>query len=37
MKNDYIKDKRIRQTYSGIKLMATGYVLTGSSYGDSEG
>ena len=38
MKNDYIKDTRIRPTYSGIKRKATGYVLrTGSPYRDAEG
>ena len=38
MKNCYIKDTRIRQTYSGIKRKSTGYVLiTGSPYDDSEG
>ena len=38
LKNDYIKDTRMRRTYPGRKLKATGYVLiTGSSYRDSEG
>ena len=38
MKNDYIKNTRIRQTYSGRKRKATGYVLTtGSPYRDAEG
>ena len=38
MKNDYIKDTKIRRTYSGRKWMATGYVyMTGSPYRDSEG
>ena len=38
MKNDYIKDTRIRRTYSGRKRKATGYVLiTGSPYRDAEG
>ena len=38
MKNDYIKDTRIRRTYSGRKRKATGYVLlTGSPYCDAEG
>ena len=37
MKNDFIKDTRIRQTYSGRKRKATGYVLiTGSPYSDAE-
>ena len=37
LKNDYIKDIRMRQTYSGRKLKATGYVLiTGSPYCDAE-
>ena len=37
MKNDYIKDTRIRRTYSGRKRKATGYVLmTGSPYRDAE-
>ena len=38
MKDDYIKDTRIHQTYSGRKQKATCYVLiTGSPYRDSEG
>ena len=38
MKHDYIKDTRIRRTYSGRKRKATGYVLlTGSPYRDAEG
>ena len=38
IKNDFIKDTRIRQTYSGRKRKATGYVLiTGSPYRDAEG
>ena len=38
IKNDYIKDTRIRRTYSGRKRKAKGYVLlTGSPYRDSEG
>ena len=38
IKNDYIKDTRIRRTYSGRKRKATGYVLiTGSPYRDAEG
>ena len=38
LKIDYIKDRRIRRTYSGRKRKATGYVfLTGSSYRDAEG
>ena len=38
MKNDSIKDTRIRWTYSGRKRKATGYVLiTGSPYCDAEG
>ena len=38
MKNDYIKDTRIRWTYSGRKRRATGYVyLNGSPYRDAEG
>ena len=38
MKHDYIKDTRIRWTYSGRKRKATGYVLiTGSPYHDAEG
>ena len=37
-KKDYTKDRRIRQTYSGRKKKATGYVLlTGSPYRDAEG
>ena len=37
-KNVFIKDTRIRQTYSGRKRKATGYVLiTGSPYCDAEG
>ena len=37
MKNDYIKDKIIRRTYSGRKQKATGYVLlTCSPYRDAE-
>ena len=37
IKNDYIKDKRIRWTYSGKKQMETGYVyLNGSPYCDIE-
>ena len=37
MKNDSIKDTRIRQTYSGRKIKATGYVcITGSPYRDAE-
>ena len=37
-KNDYIKDTRMRRTYSGRKRKATGYVLiTGSPYCDAEG
>ena len=38
MKNDYIKDTRIRRTYSGRKRKATGYFyITGSPYRDGEG
>ena len=38
MKNDYIKDTRIRQTYSRRKRKETGYVyITSSSYRDAEG
>ena len=38
MKHDYIKDTRIRRTYSGRKQKATGYfLLTGSPYRDAEG
>ena len=38
MKHDYIKDTRIRRTYSGRKRKATGYVLiTASTYRDAEG
>ena len=38
LKNDYIKDTRICQTYSGRKRKATGYVLiNGSQYRDAEG
>ena len=38
MKHDYIKDTRIRRTYSGRKQKATGYFLsTGSPYGDAKG
>ena len=38
MKNDYIKDTRICQTYSGRKRKATVYVyITGSPYRDAEG
>ena len=38
LKNDFIKDTRIRQTYSGRKWKANGYVLiTGSPYRDAEG
>ena len=38
MKNDYIKDTRIRRTYSGRKRKATGYILiTGSLYRDAQG
>ena len=37
MKNDYIKDTRIRRTYSGIKIKPTGYVyITGYPYRDDE-
>ena len=37
-KNDYIKDTRIRRTYSGRKLRETGYVyLKCSPYPDAEG
>ena len=38
LKNDFIKDRIICQTYSGRKRKATGYVLiTGSPYRDAEG
>ena len=38
MLNDLIKDTRIRQTYSGRKLRATGFMyLKGSPYRDAEG
>ena len=38
IKNDHIKDTRIRQTYSRIKQRETGYVyITGSPYRDAEG
>ena len=38
MKNDYIKDTRVRRTYSGRKLKETGYVyIPGSPYFDDEG
>ena len=38
MKHDYIKDTRIRCTYSGRKRKEIGYVLiTGSQYRDAEG
>ena len=38
MKNDYIEDTRISQTYSGRKRKETGYVyITSSSYCDAEG
>ena len=38
LKNDYIKDRRMRRKYSGIKRKATGYVLiTGSPYRDAKG
>ena len=38
MKNVYIKDTIIRQTYSGRKLNATGYdYIAGSPYRDAEG
>ena len=38
LKNDFIKDTRIRRTYSGRKRKATGNVLiTGSPYRDAEG
>ena len=37
-KNDYIKDTKIRRTYSGRKLRAAGYVyLNGSPYRYAEG
>ena len=37
MKNDYIKDTRIRRTHSVRKQKATGYVyITGSLYRDAE-
>ena len=37
LKSDYIKDTRIFQTYSVIKLRATGFVyLKGSPYWDAE-
>ena len=36
--NIYIKDKRIRRTYSGRKRNATGYdYIAGSPYRDAEG
>ena len=31
LKNDYLKDTRIRRTYPGIKLRETGYVYLKSS------
>ena len=38
LKNDFIKDIRICQTYSGRKWKAAGHVLiTGSPYRDAEG
>ena len=38
MKNDCIKDTRIRRTYSGRKRKATGYVyIIGSPYCDAKG
>ena len=38
MKNVYIKDTRIRRTYSGRKQDATGYdYIAGSPYCDDEG
>ena len=38
LKNDYIKDTRIRRTYSGRKQRATSYVyLNGSPYRDAKG
>ena len=38
LQNDYIKYRKIHQTYSGRKRKATGYVLiTGSPYRDAEG
>ena len=38
MKSDYIKDTRIRRTYSGRKRKPTGYFyITGSPYRDAEG
>ena len=38
MKNDYIKDTRIRWKYSGRKRQATGYVyINGSPYRDAKG
>ena len=38
LKYDYNKDTRIRQTYSGIKRRATGFVyIKGSPYRDTEG
>ena len=38
LKNYYIKDKRIRRTYSGRKRRATGYLyLKYSPYRDAEG
>ena len=38
LKNDYVKDTRIRWTYSGRKRRATGFLyLTGLPYCDSEG
>ena len=37
LKNDFIKDTRIRRTYSGKKRRATGFVyLKGSTYHDAE-
>ena len=37
LKNDYIKDRRIRRTCSGRKQKTAGYVLlTGSPYRDAE-
>ena len=38
LKNDYIKDRTIKRTYSGRKRKATGYdLITGSPYRDAEG
>ena len=38
LKNNFIKDTRMRRTNSGRKRKATDYVLiTGSSYRDAEG